>query len=91
VFHPTIRALPSSRDPLAAVLLVLAAALAVLSLSLAALPLPTLKRLLFVESHWRTERVATFVDGNRIDIVVTGVGALLVTLVAVVLLPTVAG
>jgi hypothetical protein len=90
VFNPRISDLSRSQDPLAAVVLAFAAALALLSMSLAALPLSTLKRLLSVDSHWRSERVATFVDGNRLDIVIAGVTALLVALVVVVL-PTVAG
>ena len=66
-----------------------AAFLAILSMTLAALPLGALERLLSTENHWRTEQVATFVDGHRLDIVVAGIATLLVAIV--VAIPTVAG
>jgi hypothetical protein len=71
------------------VLIIAATALTLLSLALAALPLSTLERLLAAEAHWRTEQVATFVDGHRLDIIVAGIATLLVAIV--VALPTVAG
>jgi hypothetical protein len=71
------------------VLIIGATALALLSLALAALPLEALERLLAAEAHWRTEQVATFVDGHRLDIIVAGIATLLVAVV--VALPTVAG
>jgi hypothetical protein len=80
-----------SRDlmtsPLVRVLLMTAASLALLTMLVAALPLTALERI--TENHWRTEHVATFVDGHRLDLVVGGVATLLVALV--VALPTVAG
>jgi hypothetical protein len=60
-----------------------------LSLSLAALPMAALERLLATEAHYRTEQVATFVDGHRLDLAVAGIASLLVAVV--VALPTVAG
>jgi hypothetical protein len=75
--------------PLAYVLLIAAMSVALISMVLAALPLGTLERLLAGEAHLRTEQVAIFVDGHRIDIAVAGVATLLV--VAIVALPTVAG
>ena len=48
-----------------------------------------LERLLAVEAHYRTEQVASFVDGHRLDIAVAGVATLLVA--AVVALPSVTG
>jgi hypothetical protein len=71
------------------VLIIAAAALALLSLALAAVPLGALERLLAADAHWRTEQVATFVDGHRLDIIVGGVATLLAAVV--VALPTVAG
>jgi hypothetical protein len=76
-------------SPLVRVLIVAATALALLSLALAALPVGALERLLAAEAHWRTEQVATFVDGHRLDITVAGIATLLVAVV--VALPTVAG
>ena len=70
-------------------LLVAAAVLALVSMLLAALPLVTLERLLGAEAHYRTEQIANFVDGHRLDIAVAGVATLLVA--AVVALPTVTG
>jgi hypothetical protein len=63
--------------------------LALVSIALAALPLGALERLLAAEAHYRTEQVANFVDGHRLDIAVAGVATLLVA--AVVALPTVTG
>jgi uncharacterized membrane protein YdbT with pleckstrin-like domain len=74
-------------SPLIRVLLMAAASLALLTMLVAALPLAALERI--TETHWRTEQVATFVDGHRLDLVVGGVATLLVALV--VALPTVAG
>jgi hypothetical protein len=74
-------------SPLVRVLLMGAASLALLTMLVAALPLAALERI--TETHWRTEQVATFVDGHRLDLVVAGVATLLVALV--VALPTVAG
>lgn len=74
-------------SPLVRLLLMTAASLALLTMLVAALPLAALERI--TENHWRTEHVATFVDGHRLDLVVGGVATLLVALV--VALPTVAG
>jgi hypothetical protein len=71
------------------VLIFAATALALLSLALAAVPLGALERLLAADAHGRTEQIATFVDGHRLDIVVAGVATLLAAVV--VALPTVAG
>jgi hypothetical protein len=68
-------------------LLLAAAVLALVSMLLAALPLVTLERVLAAEAHYRTEQVANFVDGHRLDIAVAGVATLLVA--AVVAFPTV--
>ena len=76
-------------SPLVRVLLLSAALLALVSMALAALPLGALERLLAAEAHYRTEQVANFVDGHRLDIAVAGVATLLVA--AVVALPTVTG
>lgn len=76
-------------SPLVRMLLVAATGLALLSMLLAALPLFTLERLLGAEAHYRTEQIANFVDGHRLDIAVAGVATLLVA--AVVALPTVTG
>jgi hypothetical protein len=76
-------------SPLVRVLLLAAAMLALVSIALAALPLGALERLLAAEAHYRTEQVANFVDGHRLDIAVAGVATLLVA--AVVALPTVTG
>jgi hypothetical protein len=76
-------------SPLVRVLLLTAAALALISVLLAALPLGTLERLLASEANFRTEQLASFVDGHRLDIAVAGVGTLLVAAVAA--LPTVTG
>ena len=76
-------------SPLVSVLLLAAAALALISMLLAAMPLGTLERLLAAEAHYRTEQLASFVDGHRLDIAVGGVATLLVA--AVVALPTVTG
>jgi hypothetical protein len=88
---PAPAAANQSRDlmtsPLVRVLLMSAALLALLTMLVAALPLAALERI--TENHWRTEHVATFVDGHRLDLVVGGVATLLVALV--VALPTVAG
>jgi hypothetical protein len=59
-------------SPLIRVLLMAAASLALLTMLVAALPLAALERI--TETHWRTEQVATFVDGHRLDLVVGGVG-----------------
>jgi hypothetical protein len=72
------------------VLLAFAAVLVLLSLGLGALPPSTLNRLLTVDNHWRSERMVSFVYGNRIDIVVAGVGTALVVAFVVVVLSTVA-
>jgi hypothetical protein len=83
----------SKRDlmtsPFVRVLFMSAAGLAVIFLILAGLPLAALERLLAVEAHYRTEQVASFVDGHRLDIAVAGVATLLVA--AVVALPSVTG
>jgi hypothetical protein len=76
-------------SPLVRVLLLAAALLALVSMALAALPLGALERLLAAEAHYRTEQIANFVDGHRLDIAVAGVATLLVA--AVVALPTVTG
>jgi hypothetical protein len=91
MLDPTIRDVQRSRDLLAVVLLALPLALALLCLSLAALPLSARDRLLSVDSHWRSERVVSFVFENRVDIAVAGVGTALVVAFVVVVLPTVAG
>lgn len=74
-------------SPLVRVLLLAAATLALLTMLVAALPLAAIERI--TETHWRTEQVATFVDGHRLDLVVGGVATLLVALV--VALPSVTG
>jgi hypothetical protein len=76
-------------SPLIRVLVLSAAVLALMSILLAALPLGALERLLAAEAHYRTEEVANFVDGHRLDIAVAGVATLLVA--AVVAIPTVTG
>jgi hypothetical protein len=76
-------------SPLAYMLLVTASGLALISIMLAVLPLGALERLLATQAHYRTEQVADFVDGHRLDIAVAGVGTLLVA--AAVALPTVTG
>jgi hypothetical protein len=76
-------------SPLVRVLVLTAAALALISMMLAALPLGALERLLAAEAHYRTEQVASFVDGHRLDIAVAGVATLLVA--AVVAIPSVTG
>jgi hypothetical protein len=79
----------ASTSPLIGLLLFAAAALAMVAVALAALPLPALERLLSAETHWRTEQVAGFVDGHRLDLVVAGIATLLVAFV--VALPSVTG
>jgi hypothetical protein len=86
---PAVAESGSGVSSLVRVLIIGATALALLSLALAALPLGTLERLLAVEAHWRTEQVATFVDGHRLDIIMAGITTLLVAVV--VALPMVAG
>jgi hypothetical protein len=76
-------------SPFVRVLLMSAAGLAVIVLILAALPFAALERLLAVEAHHRTEQVASFVDGHRVDIAVAGVATLLVA--AAVAIPSVTG
>ena len=76
-------------SPFVRVLLMSAALLAVIVLILAALPFAALERLLAVEAHHRTEQVASFVDGHRVDIAAAGVATLLVA--AAVAIPSVTG
>ena len=76
-------------SPLVRVILLSAAILALISMLLAALPLAALERLLAAEAHYRTEQIASFVDGHRLDIAVAGIATLLVA--AVVAIPTVTG
>ena len=74
-------------SPLIHVLLLAAILVALGSMLLASLPVGALERVLAVDAHYRTEQVASFVDGHRLDIALAGVATLLVA--AVVALPTV--
>jgi len=76
-------------DGMKVVLIELRILLAVIVLILAALPFAALERLLAVEAHHRTEQVASFVDGHRVDIAAAGVATLLVA--AAVAIPSVTG
>jgi hypothetical protein len=72
------------------VLLVVAAGLALISVMLAALPPGALERVLAADAHDRTEHIASFVEGHRLDIAVAGVAMLLIA-AAFAVLPTVTG
>jgi hypothetical protein len=66
-----------ARSPFLALFLTAAAALTLLSI----VPFTALERLLDLDRHWRTERLAIFVDGHRLNLAVAGAATLLLGLV----------